>query len=73
MLNLRTRFALAVPSYLWIILAIGLGIIGGIIAYFVLRRHNKKIAELSLIVGMISTVFSVFVLPYLEGKPLPSF
>jgi len=65
-LNLGTRFVTSIPSYLWIILAIAIGIIGGIIAYFVLKKRDKKMAEICLGIGMASTLFSVFVLPYLR-------
>jgi cytochrome bd-type quinol oxidase subunit 1 len=65
-LSLRTRFALAVPIYAWIVLAIAVGLIGGVIAYFVLRKHDKRMAEICLVIGMASTLFSVFVLPYLS-------
>jgi cation transporter-like permease len=65
-LSLRTRFALAIPSYAWIILAVVIGLIGGVIAYFVLKKRDKKMAEICLVIGMASTLFSVFVLPYLN-------
>ncbi|MFB5597832.1 MAG: hypothetical protein ACE5RJ_02290 [Nitrosopumilaceae archaeon] len=65
-MNLRTRFTLAIPSYAWIILSIVIGLVGGIIAYFVLKKHDKKVAEICLVIGMASTLFSVFVLPYLN-------
>ena len=40
-------------SILWYILPIVLGIIGGIIAYFVLRKDDKKRAERCLFIGII--------------------
>jgi len=44
------------PSRLWYLLAIFLGIIGGIIGYFVLKDRDRKFAERLLIIGVVMII-----------------
>lgn len=44
------------PSRVWYLLPILLGLIGGVIGYFVLRNRDRKFAERMLIIGVVMTV-----------------
>jgi len=44
------------PNKLWYLLPILLGIIGGVIGYFVLKDRNRKFAEHLLIAGLVMSV-----------------
>lgn len=46
-------------SNLWYLLPIFLGIIGGVIAYFILRKDSPKMARNCLIVGLILAVIGI--------------
>jgi len=49
--------------YLWIILPLLLGLLGGFIVYFILRKRDKKTANICLLVGLgISVVWTIGVL-----------
>jgi len=41
------------PSRLWYLLPISLGILGGVIGYFLLRKRDRKFAEKLLIIGLL--------------------
>ena len=55
-------------SPLWYLLPIFLGIIGGVVAYFVLRNNDYKRAKYCLYIGMVMMGISIFLnfvlLPY---------
>ncbi len=44
------------PSLLWVLLPIFLGVIGGIIGYFILRNKHRKFAKEIFLIGLIITI-----------------
>lgn len=51
-----------IKSKWWYIIPIFLGVIGGIITWFALRFHDKRLAKNCLILGIIFNVFVISIL-----------
>ncbi len=49
------------PSKAWYLLPIFLGIIGGLIMYFVLRRDDTRMAQNGLLLGVILFIASIVI------------
>jgi hypothetical protein len=49
-------------SRLWYLVPIFLGIIGGLIGYFVLKDRDKKIANRMLIIGLVVLIVDIFII-----------
>lgn len=56
-------------SSLWFLLPILLSVIGGLIAYFIIKEDDPKKAKNCLLLGIILTAisFAIFVIPLLIG------
>jgi len=48
-------------SNMWYLLPICVGLIGGVIAYFILRHDDLKKAKYCLVIGIISVVIGVLI------------
>ncbi len=58
--------------YFWIILPLILGLLGGFIVYFILRKKDIKIANICLLVGLgISVVWTVGMIASAQNEPEP--
>jgi hypothetical protein len=59
-------------SSLWFLLPIFMGVIGGIIAYFVIKEDDPKRAKSCLYLGIILAAvgIAVFVIPFMIGIAL---
>jgi H+/Cl- antiporter ClcA len=50
------------PSIRWYIIPVFLGIIGGLIGYFAVRRRDEEMADNLLLVGLLTTPALVFLM-----------
>ena len=56
------------PSPLWFLLPIFLGIIGGLIGYFVFRKKDRQSAHVLLMMGVVVMVISIVAGSFLLGS-----
>jgi len=49
------------PSYAWYLLPIFLGIIGGVIGYYILKNKHDKMAKYMLFLGIVSSIFGIII------------
>lgn len=61
------------PSKAWYFLPILLGLIGGVIAYFVIKDEDRKMANKMLIIGIVMTIVLSFVYFFLFAILFASF